>query len=218
MTPDLAIPLPEQRALLVTAQRVPVGITRSRVVHPRAIGIDLPCLRPDRLLKFRGVQLRVVCGRLRAAALGTGQRRAGFGHGRRRPGCAALRSRGRGARQTRRRWGRGDRRRSLRRRWRSVTLRLGRRGRHAREQGQAGERRGSCLHSSLSTVSISQVGLGAIDGLQGTFEGNRVSTGTLGNRPKGMSCLWRLPLPAHRLGGAGGPHDSTHAHQTCLLS
>lgn len=50
-----------------------------------------------------------------------------------------------------------------------------------------------------STVSISQVGLGTIDGLhnQGTFEGNRVSTGTLGNRPNGMSCLWRLPLPAH---------------------
>ena len=66
----------------------------------------------------------------------------------------------------------------------------------------------------------------AIDGAhdQRIFEGNRVSTGTPGHRPKGMSrpLLWRLPVRAQQSDYAGGPPTRTRrprrrAPTTCLL-
>src|SRR5215467_11740913 len=52
VTPDFVIPLAHQGALLLPAQRVPVGIVGARVVHLRAIEIDLLAVRPDHLLKL----------------------------------------------------------------------------------------------------------------------------------------------------------------------
>src|SRR5262249_9437341 len=67
--PDLVIPLAHERALLLPAQRVPVGIVCALVVHFRAIRIDLLGVRPDYLLKLRGVHLCVVRRLLRGTAL-----------------------------------------------------------------------------------------------------------------------------------------------------
>src|SRR5262249_7317743 len=79
MTPDLVVPLAHQSALLLPAQRVPVGVVCARVVHLRAIRVDLLGVRPDYLLKLRGVDRCVVRGLLRGAALWGRRRRTRLG-------------------------------------------------------------------------------------------------------------------------------------------